>query len=76
MLLDLRLPGIDGWEVLRRLRARTEPAPPVVLYTAHDGQAVRAQAAELGCSAVLVKPCSIRDLGQALDRAASLDSRL
>jgi CheY-like chemotaxis protein len=36
VLLDVRMPGIDGWEVLRRLRSGDEgPVVPVVVFTAH-----------------------------------------
>jgi CheY-like chemotaxis protein len=36
VLLDVRMPGIDGWEVLRRLRADDANATvPVVVFTAH-----------------------------------------
>jgi DNA-binding response OmpR family regulator len=37
LLLDIALPGINGWEVLRRLRADTGGrAVPVIVITAHD----------------------------------------
>ena len=36
VLLDIRMPGIDGWEVLRRVRAHPRLSTlPVVIFTAH-----------------------------------------
>ena len=63
MMLDLRLPDMDGWEVLRRLRERSQlESLRVVLYTALDGPAVRDQARSYGVAAILPKPCSIHEL--------------
>jgi CheY-like chemotaxis protein len=35
ILLDIRLPGIDGWEVLERVSSRTVDPIPVVMMSAH-----------------------------------------
>lgn len=54
VLLDLRLPGIDGFEVVRRLG---DDHPPVALMSAHgDPLTVRRQALAEGCVAFLPKP--------------------
>jgi CheY-like chemotaxis protein len=57
VVLDLRLPGIDGWEVLNRLQEMGHfPATPVVLLSAQVDAATAARAVELGCHAHLAKP--------------------
>ncbi|MGH8992507.1 MAG: response regulator [Acidimicrobiia bacterium] len=57
VVLDLRLPGIDGWEVLRRLGVGLErPKVPVVLLSAQVDTATAARAMDLGCRAYLAKP--------------------
>ena len=70
VLLDLRMPGIDGWEVLRQLRAdRTLRHLPVVVFTAD--LASRAEAPrELRSGDVLItKPFQADDLLQAVQEA-------
>ena len=67
VVLDIRLPGIDGWEVLNRLRDRGHfPATPVVLLSAQVDAATAARAVELGCHAHLAKPFSISELSGVL----------
>ena len=56
ILLDVSLPGMDGWQVLAHVR--TDPAaPPVVLLTGYTGIAERARAA--GAAATVLKPFDI-----------------
>ncbi|MGH2786809.1 MAG: response regulator [Actinomycetota bacterium] len=55
VLLDIRLPGIDGWEVLRRLRDR-EPPPVVVMMSAHSSEPTLRRAEREGSSGYLIKP--------------------
>jgi len=63
LLLDIRLPELDGLEVLRRLRHR----PEVIFTTAHEAYAVAAF--ELGAVDYLVKPFGRQRLLAALERA-------
>jgi signal transduction histidine kinase/ActR/RegA family two-component response regulator len=64
VLLDIRLPGIDGWAVLRALKAeqRTRGIPVVVVSVVDE----RARGVELGASAYLVKPVGREELLGAL----------
>jgi DNA-binding NtrC family response regulator len=61
VLLDLRMPGIDGMEVLRRLRGAGNDVP-VVVITAHDSVPNVVQAMKLGAIDFLSKPMSPESL--------------
>jgi two-component system response regulator FixJ len=52
---DLKLPGMSGLELLAELRSRGG-WPPVILITAHDTPALRAEAERQGAAAYLAKP--------------------
>ena len=72
IVLDLRLPGIDGWEVLRRLGDMGHfPRIPVVLLSAQVDPATADRAVELGCHAHLAKPFSAAELSGVLRRLVS-----
>jgi DNA-binding response OmpR family regulator len=58
MVLDLGLPGMDGMEVCRRVRARL----PIVMLTARDEESERVAGLELGADDYLPKPFSPREL--------------
>ena len=70
VLLDIRLPGIDGWAVLEALKADPDTRDiPVVVASIVDE---RARGAALGAAAYLVKPISRDDLRAALTTVAFL----
>ncbi len=60
VILDLMLPGMDGVEVCRRLRAASEV--PVLMLTARDGVSDRVQGLDAGADDYLVKPFSFDEL--------------
>jgi DNA-binding response OmpR family regulator len=60
-VLDIGLPGIDGFEVVRRLRARGSHLP-VLLLTARDAVEDRVHGLELGADDYLVKPFATAEL--------------
>lgn len=65
VLLDIRLPGIDGWEVLRRVKADpTLRQVKMIVMSAHSSAASLAQARDLGCDAYLTKPFGLERLQQ------------
>lgn len=61
VVLDLGLPGIDGFEVLRRLRGRGETVPVLVL-TARDALDQRVTGLDLGADDYLAKPFALPEL--------------
>jgi len=63
ILLDIRLPDIDGLEVLRRLKADDAVSSiPVVCISAHSSPGTRQSALDLGAAAYVAKPFDIREL--------------
>jgi two-component system, OmpR family, response regulator CpxR len=68
MVLDLQMPGIDGIEVLRRVKAE-KPEIEVVILTGHGTDADRDVCMELGAFAYLEKPVDIDTLSETLKRA-------
>jgi len=69
ILLDLRLPGHDGWVVLTELK--NDPALstiPVVVFTASAEAAQRERALSMGAADYLVKPLSAASLRESVSR--------
>jgi two-component system KDP operon response regulator KdpE len=60
VLLDLVLPDIDGFELLRQLRALS--AAPVIILTGRDAEAARVRGLELGADDYVTKPFSPAEL--------------
>ena len=60
VLLDLRLPDLDGLDVCRRLRERS--AVPIIVVTARGEEADRVVGLELGADDYVVKPFGLREL--------------
>ena len=70
VLLDLRMPGIDGFEVLRGYRAQGGVAPVIALSAMDDKQSV-VKAMRLGASDYLVKPIEPEELREAIERCSA-----
>ena len=60
LVLDVMMPGMDGWEVLRRFRTQSDT--PVMFLTARDQLDDRLKGFELGADDYLVKPFSFAEL--------------
>ena len=76
VVTDLNIPGIDGFELTRRLkqdpRTRDVPVLAVTGYAAFAADPSRAHRA--GCQAVLAKPCTAEDLETAVRRLIACGS--
>ena len=70
VLLDLRMPGIDGFEVLRRYRTQGGLAPVIALSAMDDKESV-VKAMRLGASDYLVKPIEPDELREAIERCSA-----
>jgi len=68
IVLDLKMPGIDGLEVLRRVK-QTNPATEVIILTGHGSDAEEVIAADLGAFAYLRKPVDIDELTRTMKEA-------
>jgi FixJ family two-component response regulator len=68
VLADVRLPGIDGIELQRRIRSY-RPTLPVIFMTAHDDDDIRQRALRDGAVAFMVKPFDGGELLELIARA-------
>jgi CheY-like chemotaxis protein len=69
VILDLRLPVLNGWGYMERLRQDPRGRDiPVLMATADGADAVRERAMESSCDDVLVKPVPLRQLVERAER--------
>lgn len=61
ILLDLSLPGLDGYTLLRSLRKETIDCPPVIVFTTSNNVDDIQKCYELGANAFITKPLDIND---------------
>ncbi len=60
MILDIMLPGMDGFEICRQVRTRSNI--PILMLTARDSEIDRVVGLEVGADDYMVKPFSMREL--------------
>ena len=72
VLLDLQMPGMGGFDVIRHLESGSD-APVVVIVTAFDKHAI--EAFEAGAMDYLLKPVSFERLAQTVDRALKMSAQ-
>jgi len=75
IVLDVMLPGMDGFELCRRLRESGAWAP-VLMLTARDGVTDRVRGLDAGADDYLVKPFSLMELAARLRALARRDGRV
>ena len=69
LLLDLRLPGHDGWAVLEQIKGEPElSAIPVIVFTASARVSRQERALKMGAADYLIKPLSAARLRKAVAR--------
>ena len=68
MVLDLKMPGIDGFEVLRKIK-QTKPGIEVIILTGHGSEKDKNVCMDLGAFAYLQKPADIDQLTDTMKRA-------
>ena len=62
VLLDLNLPGIQGWDVLQDIRSDASRDLAVVVFSAFTDAPTRKRAEEMGASGFIAKPVGAREL--------------
>ena len=68
LILDVMLPGIDGWSFIRRFRERSQA--PVLFLTARDSVEDRVKGLELGADDYLIKPFALQEVEVRLNALA------
>ena len=68
VILDVMMPGLDGWEVARRIRRRPDHADVgILMLSARDGDAARQEGFDAGADVYLVKPVGLDELETEVD---------
>jgi len=74
VLLDLRMPGLDGFGVLRELRLKPDKAPPVIVLSAKGMEEDRQAAIAAGARDYLMKPFTVAQLVDAVRQQVAVPS--
>ena len=73
IVMDLNLPGLNGWEATRRLKNQPETKHiPIIVLSAHAEESSREKASAAGCDEYLTKPI---DFGGLVNKIQSLLSQ-
>ena len=70
VLLDIRLPGLSGMDVLRQIRPM-DPKLQIIMITALDDEGLRKEALELGATAFAFKPLDVQGLERIISTAVN-----
>ncbi len=72
VITDIRMPRVDGYEVIRRIR-KIDPRVPIIATTGHHSPGDLNKAMEVGASLTMMKPIRLRDIGQKLKSLLEAD---
>jgi CheY-like chemotaxis protein len=73
ILLDLRLPGMDGLTLTRQLKANADTRLiPIVAVTAYPNHYLRTEILAAGCEACVLKPIDTRELAHRLEQVVTM----
>jgi two-component system, NtrC family, response regulator AtoC len=72
VILDYRMPGIDGMEVLKRIKTINEKVP-VIMVTAHGSTDAAVEAMKLGAIDYISKPFEMEELKMAIKKALNIE---
>ena len=73
ILMDLSIPGVDGWEVTRRLKSLEQSKGiPIIALTAHAMRGDEERAIQAGCDGYLAKPISPKKVVEEVKRYLKL----
>jgi DNA-binding response OmpR family regulator len=76
ILLDIMMPGMDGFEVLKRLKKSEKTMRiPVIMLTARNEDESKIEAAGLYCENYIVKPVEIRVLNSKIHKILSITEK-
>ena len=77
IVLDVLMPGMDGWETCTRITSHPATADiPVILLTGSDEHDLSQHAVAVGAAAILTKPCPGDRLVDRIRAVLSMDARL
>lgn len=73
VLMDLRMPGMDGISAIKQIRARGDAKAklPIVVVTADVTPAVKANCLECGADGIIYKPINFKELFSVIGRAVA-----
>ena len=73
IILDLIMPGLDGWEVLKWIREKAKLTTPTIIVSA-KGEIGDMKRGMLGADTYLVKPVSVEDVLRGINAVCSLET--
>ena len=67
IFMDVKMPVLDGIEATKRIR-KISPDIPIVILTAYAVRSLKKQAADAGCTELLTKPCTSKQINACIKK--------